>query len=279
MNILEINEYLIIHVLSFLHGGEYFILNETCKTLYNLLKFKELTPKVPSVYNIIRSINMIKWAKTHKKFKYTSKFTQLAIRRNKSSVVKYLYNDCCEFNRLAYSEAIRNNNFKIVRWLKRRRISLSTKAFSTAAESGNLKILEWLKKKKCPWDHKCLNSAIKSMNISVIKFVIDNGCDWDIDTFNYACEIGNLECVKYLYSIAFNDLSKPWWNSNTASIAAKNGHLHILKFLREKGCSWNSNTTYNAFKNNHIEVLNWAITNNCPADELIINSISNNVVL
>ena len=58
MNILEINEYLIIHVLSFLHGEEYFILNETCKTMYNLLKFKNFTLKVPSIYNIVRSINM-----------------------------------------------------------------------------------------------------------------------------------------------------------------------------------------------------------------------------
>ena len=279
MNILEINEYLIIHVLSFLHGEEYFILNETCKTMYNLLKFKNFTLKVPSIYNIVRSINMLKWSKMHKNFKYTSKFTQLAIRRNKLRIVKYLYNDGCIFNKLSYSEAIRNNNFKIVRWLKRRRISLSTKTFSTAAESGNLKILEWLKRKKCPWDYNCLNSAIKSGNVSVIKFVIDNGCDWDIETFNYACETGNLECVKYLYSQAFNDLSKPWWNTATTAIAAKNGHLHILKFLRENGCPWNSDTTYNAFKNNHIEVLNWAIENKCPIDELIINAISNNILL
>ena len=114
MNILEINDYLIVHVLSFLHGEEYFILNETCKTMYNLLKFKNLTPKVPSIYNTVRSINMIEWAKTHKNFKYNSKYTQLAIRRNKSRVVKYLYNDGCVFNKLSYTEAIRNNNFKIV---------------------------------------------------------------------------------------------------------------------------------------------------------------------
>jgi hypothetical protein len=53
-------------------------------------------------------------------------------------------------------------------------------------------------------------------------------------------------------------------DKNTCTYAARNGHLEVLKWARENGCSWNENTCTYAAKNGHLEVLKWAIMNRCP---------------
>ena len=47
-------------------------------------------------------------------------------------------------------------------------------------------------------------------------------------------------------------------------IAAKFGHLDILKYLHENGAPWNSWTCFYARENNHLECLNYAKENGCP---------------
>ena len=53
-------------------------------------------------------------------------------------------------------------------------------------------------------------------------------------------------------------------NKNTCEIAAKNGHLEVLKYARENGCPWDEWTCSFAARNGHLEVLKWARENGCP---------------
>ena len=46
-----------------------------------------------------------------------------------------------------------------------------------------------------------------------------------------------------------------------------NGHLEVLKWLRENSCPWDTNTCRGAAEGGHIEVLQWARANCCPWDE------------
>ena len=46
--------------------------------------------------------------------------------------------------------------------------------------------------------------------------------------------------------------------------AAENGHLEVLRWLRENGCPWDFTTCSSAAKNGHLEVLQWACENGCP---------------
>jgi hypothetical protein len=49
----------------------------------------------------------------------------------------------------------------------------------------------------------------------------------------------------------------------TCELAAKSGHLDILKWARENGCPWNEWTCFYAVENDHLEVLKWARENGC----------------
>ena len=53
-------------------------------------------------------------------------------------------------------------------------------------------------------------------------------------------------------------------DSRTSVYAAENGHLEVLKWLRENGCPWNEWTCKNAAGNGHLEILKWARENGCP---------------
>ena len=274
MNILDLDKYLIIHIFSFLKNGEIFILNETSKTLKSLIDYdKGLRSriKIPHPYDIVQSIKLILWAKSHSSFKYDSRYSQFGSKQNSLRVIKFLFYDKCKFNKYAYIEAIYNRNFKIIKWLYEHDIELTEDVFAAAAEVGNLKLLKWLKQKNCPWDEQTINASARSGNLRALKFAIKNGCDWEIQAFNYACQSGNIKIMEYLFKEACNDLSKPWWNSTVCASAAQYGQLCILQFLKEKGCPWDVLCTYNAFYHNHIDVLVWAIQNKCPIYEGLFN--------
>ena len=49
-----------------------------------------------------------------------------------------------------------------------------------------------------------------------------------------------------------------------SSVAAGNGHLHVLKYLHENGCPWNEGTCSSAAKGGHLDVLKYARENGCP---------------
>jgi hypothetical protein len=47
-------------------------------------------------------------------------------------------------------------------------------------------------------------------------------------------------------------------------MAAKRGHLEVLKWARANGCPWTSDTCSYAAKGGHLQVLKWARANGCP---------------
>lgn len=262
-------DYMLLNVVKFLSEEDNFILYESCKTFSNLFKIPKILirRRPPSMYNVVKSIRMIKWASSHKNFKFKSNSLQLAIRRNNLKVVKYLSNNGCKFNRYCYREAINNPDFEILKWMKKHKIEMSRDACAAASGNGYLKLLKWFREHGCPWDYCTVNSAAYSGNINTLKFAIANNCEWHSDAFNYACKSGNLNVVKCLYDESSHDLSKPWWDSSVCATAAEYGHLHILKFLKEKMCPWRIDTLYSALKNNNLEIFYWAIENGCPSNE------------
>jgi len=46
--------------------------------------------------------------------------------------------------------------------------------------------------------------------------------------------------------------------------AAVNGHLEVVKYLRNLGIKWDADTCINASKNGHLELLKWCRANQCP---------------
>ena len=57
------------------------------------------------------------------------------------------------------------------------------------------------------------------------------------------------------------------WDEWTCACAAEGGHLEVLKWARENDCPWVEDTCASAALDGHLEVLKWARENGCPWDE------------
>ena len=74
-----------------------------------------------------------------------------------------------------------------------------------------------------------INAAAVQGNLEMVKYCVANECPIDETACAYAAENGHLEVLKYL-----REEVKAPWDSDTASYAASNGHLHILEYLVER---------------------------------------------
>lgn len=72
---------------------------------------------------------------------------------------------------------------------------------------------------------------------------------------------GDLELLKWL-----RERDCPW-DSKTCESAVRGGHLEILQWIRENGCPWDYVTYMIARKNGNREILKWLHENHCPTSE------------
>ena len=76
---------------------------------------------------------------------------------------------------------------------------------------------------------RTINAAAEQGNLEMVKYCVANECPIDEEACAYAAENGHLEVLKYL-----REEVKATWDSRTASWAAAKGHLHILEYLVER---------------------------------------------
>ena len=101
---------------------------------------------------------------------------------------------------------------------------------SQVAQTNKLELLKWAREeKKCEWDDRTINAAAdkviwKWSSIALQMSVLSMRVRVQKLPRN-----GHLEVLKYL-----REEVKAPWDWNTASLAALNGHLHILEYLVER---------------------------------------------
>ena len=76
-----------------------------------------------------------------------------------------------------------------------------------------------------------------------------------------AAENGHLEILKWARENGCT------WDEQTCSKAAMNGQLEILQWARSNGCPWDTGTCAYAARSNHLHILKWARENGCPWNE------------
>ena len=93
------------------------------------------------------------------------------------------------------------------------------------------------------------------------------GCDSHARSlFNRAAEERKVEVLIWGEESGY-DL-KHLLDENTIAPAALNGHLDVVKYLRQLDILWNEWTCAYAAWNGHLELLKWAKSNQCPWDEV-----------
>jgi len=122
------------------------------------------------------------------------------------------------------------------------------------AWTNKLELLKWAREeKKCEWDKYTINTAAYQGNLEMVKYCIANECPISTLACAHAALEGHLEILKYL-----REEVKAPWDWRTAAGAAESGHLHILEYLVErKYDEFDEEACESAAMNGHLDCLKY----------------------
>ena len=98
--------------------------------------------------------------------------------------------------------------------------------------------------------------------IASTKYKMPGEMFWGPVVAAVAAEQGNLPLLKWLKE------HKCVWTFEVCDMAASNGYLEILQYARANGCDWGANTCAKASAGGHLEILKWCIENDCRFEEI-----------
>ena len=275
MNILNFDHYLVSEIFGYLSMDEMYSIVETCKTFYSVvIQFLQIDIKQPSIYHIVSSIQLIEWVKTHSNFKYNTKYTGIAAKRNNIDIIKYLVKDGCDIDCCVSYEAVENDNFEMLEYSIKNNL-YDEITFSLAATKNNLKMIKYLFKRNCSFDHNACYYAAITGSLEVFKWFVENEFRLNYQIYDCAVIGGNLKLLKYLFRYTVCDLSKPYFTNNTLQLAVDKKFFKIVKWLISKKCYMDHYSTYIASKNNDIECLKYLIDNKCPVKNNLFLNLRN----
>jgi len=106
-------------------------------------------------------------------------------------------------------------------------------------------------------DENPINEAAKSGDLDLL-IRLRETFEWNEKTFTIAARFGHLNILRYLYE---NGCPSNW---DAGAWITVNGHLECLKYLYEKGYEFNEYHTRNVSSNGHLECLRFLYENGCP---------------
>lgn len=252
-------------------------------------------------YNIAKSDNLklLKYAKEKSiPFdEWTCAYAAESPKDKEYKMLKWLRLSGCPWNRWTLINIARNGDFDILKWALQENCPITDDPeikrsdkhdlplASFAAQSGNFKMFMYLVNNNFYWkDTLTARFAVESGNLEMIRYVLQNNCPYNNNLTSVAAENKHFDIVKILYSqghpldnnvfysaIQYGDHEMVKWlyerkcgGEESCNIAAKYGHLDILKWLRSEKFYWNYLTCKEAADNNHLEILKWLIENGCP---------------
>jgi ankyrin repeat protein len=130
-----------------------------------------------------------------------------------------------------------------------------------AAECGKLSVLEWLQRQQLPIEdmESCFCNAANNGHTNVLDWLLHHdGFHLYRNLMDSAARFGHIKLMKIALERGVQ------MNTKTCAIAAFNGRLNALQWLRLHGCQWDGNVIHWAQENDNQEVVDWAKRNGCP---------------
>lgn len=137
---------------------------------------------------------------------------------------------------------------------------------SLAAEAGSHQVLKWSILKGYPYDESLLENACIIGKLDIIIWLQELFKLERLDILHYkiAAQYGHLNVLEYGYQ--HNQLLQ---NSFICDMAARHGHLHILKWCREILWPFDRYIFIAAVEGGNLEIVQWLYYNNCPYDKYV----------
>ena len=135
--------------------------------------------------------------------------------------------------------------------------------YSSLFACAHIKLLTYVHTHGCTWHSNVTKVAASIGNLECLQYAHTNGCDMhemtamtaarrSLDCLEYAyqqgCIVNSNTTVAAIYSgkleiVEFCHIHNMGWESDSISLAAKCGHIDIVKYAHSIGCTWNLNTS------------------------------------
>jgi hypothetical protein len=133
--------------------------------------------------------------------------------------------------------------------------------FNEATKTGNLEIVKYIHLKGCPWNNNACYNAAMNGHLTVLKYVYANGCAWHSETCTIAARNGHLEVLEWCAIVGYL--------CSYENIGYGVGSLKSLKYVQDMNQSWYPRIGYIAAKRGHLEVLKYLYENKYSSGGLI----------
>ena len=171
---------------------------------------------------------------------------------------------------------------------------------------GSVSAMKWSKERGCPWDERTFACIAKRGCVDVMRWAIDNGCPWGPQVCADAAERGDAATLSWLLengapmNTSVRDVAmqrkafaaacahiavgrdaesaSEWLRKGfihhyedvsvrrTIALAAKGGHLTVLKLLRENGATFDEWSCSSAAAAGQLDALKWLRANGAVFD-------------
>jgi hypothetical protein len=105
------------------------------------------------------------------------------------------------------------------------------------ARHGSLAVLQWAAAQGCPLDKSefgLCSIAAKRGHLEMLQWA--RGCQWGLETCRWAAEHGRIEILDHLRDNGCNFPEDNASGSGILGMAARGGHIDVLKWGLEDGC-------------------------------------------
>ncbi|EGG22276.1 hypothetical protein DFA_04394 [Cavenderia fasciculata] len=159
--------------------------------------------------------------------------------------------------------AAENGNIEMVKYLHQHRSEgATTYAMDLAAKNGHIEIVQFLSEHRTEGcSQEALNYAARNGDIEMLSFLVDTvKIKCQLDTLKESLENGHLDTFHFIYNHISNNKKndKILWTTEVMDLAAKNGHIEIVKFLSEHRTEGATNRAMDmAAGNGHFEVVKY----------------------
>lgn len=224
-------------------------------------------------------LEIFKWA-YHIGVKLDSEIISFAISYENLEILEFLRDENCLGSEVILYAA-KYGNLDVFKWAYRNGVKLDNEIISYTVGCGNLEILEFLHHKNCLGYDVILNAA-KYGNLDALKWALDHRYTKNSEATSVAAKNGHLHILEYLldYLGRFKTLNGnrryPFYNRWICYNAALGGHLKILKWARDRNFHWDTDVTYVAASKRNAEMLKWLLINGCPWDDKIVKFANDN---
>jgi hypothetical protein len=180
----------------------------------------------------------------------------------------------------AMAGAAESGSMAICEYLLSRQCPMNADVYSAAAGSHHFHILNWLYEHECPMDSEACSAAVVKRHHGQTSLTPYAGCANAVvhcrlmhvrlqlkrELWKYYATCmrvgvpGHLDIVRYVHEQGCT------LDASISKAAARGGHLSIVRYLYEHGCVWDAAVSLYAVQGGHLNVLRYLDEHGCPCD-------------